>query len=103
VKKRIDIGAEHNDMMTHVIGHISEGDDGISISELARTSVVLLVAGAETTATTLAGALFYLLKNRDVLDRLIHEVRTAFHSDEEVNIMRVGGMMPLFYSLFDRL
>jgi cytochrome P450 len=99
IKKRIDMGAEHKDMMTHVIGHISENDDGISIAELARTSIVLLLAGAETTATTLSGAMFYLLKNPAVLESLTQEIRTTFHSDEEVNIIKASSIVLVFLLL----
>jgi cytochrome P450 len=76
-------------MMTHVIGHISETGDGISIAELASTSFILMLAGSETTATTLAGSMFYLLKNRDILDILAKEIRTTFSSDEDLTIIKV--------------
>jgi cytochrome P450 len=89
VKRRIDMGTDQKDMMTHVIGHISETGDGISIAELASTSFILMLAGSETTATTLAGSMFYLLKNRDILDILAKEIRTTFSSDEDLTIIKV--------------
>jgi cytochrome P450 len=89
VKRRIDMGTDQKDMMTHVIEHISENGDGISTEELAQTSLVLMLAGSETTATTLAGSLFYLLKNRDVLNILLKEIRTAFTSDKDITILKV--------------
>lgn len=47
---------------------------------------LLIVAGSETTATLLSGATYMLLKNPQVLARLTHEVRSAFTSEDEINI-----------------
>jgi cytochrome P450 len=90
VRKRIEMGTTHKDMMTHVIGHISEKGDGISIDELAQTSFVLMVAGSETTATTLAGAMYYLLRNENVLEILNSEIRNAFTSDEDITMAKAS-------------
>jgi cytochrome P450 len=89
VKKRIELGTNQKDMMTHIIGHISEDGDGISLAELAQTSFILMLAGSETTATTLAGAMFYLLKNKHILSILTEEIRGNFESDEDVTIIKV--------------
>lgn len=51
---------------------------------LQENASVLIVAGSETTATTLSGVTYHLLHNPDMLKRLQNEVRGAFSSPEEI-------------------
>lgn len=51
---------------------------------MKETSGILILAGSETTATLLSGAVYYLLKNQEWLTKLQQEVRTAFASDTEI-------------------
>lgn len=46
---------------------------------------VIMMAGAVTTATFLAGVTFYLGHNKAALSRLQHEIRSRFNSLEEIN------------------
>lgn len=46
---------------------------------------VIMMAGAVTTATFLAGVTYYLGHNKAALSRLQREVRTRFNSLEEIN------------------
>lgn len=51
---------------------------------LRENANVLIVAGSETTATTLSGVTYHLLHNENMLKKLQDEVRTAFSSPEEI-------------------
>lgn len=48
-------------------------------------SNALIVAGSETSATTLSGLHYYLLNNPDVYTKLRNEVRGAFKSVDEID------------------
>jgi cytochrome P450 len=89
VTRRIEIASNQTDMMNRIIGHISEDDDGMSIAELSQNAVILMIAGSETSATTLSGSMFYLLKNQGVLDKLTKEIRGHFKSNDDITIMEV--------------
>ncbi|OTA65405.1 cytochrome P450 [Hypoxylon sp. EC38] len=52
----------------------------------------LIVAGSETTATLLSGAVFFLTTHEDKLARLTHEVRSSFKNDKEITLSSVGDL-----------
>jgi cytochrome P450 len=89
VNRRIEKATEEPDVMKHVMGHISEDGDGMSIDELGPNAMVLMLAGSETTATSLAGAMFYLLKSQTVLHKLTEEVRDSFQSSDDITMAKV--------------
>lgn len=64
----------------------------LSFEKLTSNSFILILAGSETTATTLAGATYLLLTHPEVLARLQQEVRTAFKSVDEINIASVNKL-----------
>ena len=53
---------------------------------------VLVVAGSETTATTLTAVLFFLLTNKKAHERLVAEVRNAFENEDEITIASVNKL-----------
>ncbi|KAL1630658.1 hypothetical protein SLS54_000529 [Diplodia seriata] len=57
-----------------------ETGEGFGKQELWGESNTLIIAGSDTTSTTLTGTLFYLLHNPPALARLTAEIRTAFPS-----------------------
>ena len=61
-----------------------ESGKGLSTPELWGEANVLMIAGSDTTATTLASTIFYLVRNPYVMTRLKQEVRKAFDSVEEI-------------------
>ncbi|KAJ3545029.1 hypothetical protein NM208_g2727 [Fusarium decemcellulare] len=77
---------EREDFMSYILRHNDE--KGMTESEIAATSRVLIIAGSETTATLLSGATFYLLTNRDKYEKLVKEIRSSFSSKEGITIER---------------
>jgi cytochrome P450 len=61
--------------------------------ELAAHSNALIVAGSETSATTLSGLHYYLLNNQEAYRKLKEEVRSKFSGPEEVNA-RTAAALP---------
>jgi cytochrome P450 len=65
---------------------------GMSIEELEDTCVQITLAGSETTASLLSAVVYYLLINPSILDTLVKEIRTTFHTEDEINMARTSGL-----------
>lgn len=57
--------------------------------EIENNAVLLLNAGSETTATTLSGVTYLLGTHPHVLAKLTDEVRSAFQSEDEIDLYSV--------------
>ena len=60
------------------------GHSAYSPGELLMEAQLLVIAGADTTTTTLAAVLFYLTRNPLVYARLGQEIRTTFQTVDEI-------------------
>ncbi|KAI8282818.1 isoamyl alcohol oxidase [Colletotrichum sp. SAR11_57] len=63
-----------------------DGESTLSKSEIRAESATLVVAGSDTSSTTLAATLFYLSGNARAYARLCHEIRSTFDSVEDIRI-----------------
>ncbi|KAI8193336.1 hypothetical protein K4K49_010990 [Colletotrichum sp. SAR 10_70] len=63
-----------------------DGESTLSKSEIRAESATLVVAGSDTSSTTLAATLFYLSGNASAYARLCHEIRSTFDSVEDIRI-----------------
>jgi hypothetical protein len=88
LKSRLEIGKGRNDLFEGLARKQEEW--GLSFAKLSRNATVLLLAGSETTATTLSGATYFLLSNPDILNRLKQEIRSTFSCPEEITIASVS-------------
>ncbi|OKL56912.1 hypothetical protein UA08_07745 [Talaromyces atroroseus] len=94
-KERIDARIALLTITPQVLRH-NNGNHGISYQELLGTCRVFLVAGSETTATLLSGAIFYLLQNPESMTRLSCEVREEFPNKDDITMrsVTVSGKLP---------
>ena len=90
VQRRLNLDVERPDFMSHVIRF--NDDKGMSQSEIEATFNIIIVAGSETTATTLSGALNHLIRNPDKLRTLIKEIRTSFPTEEAITLSALRGL-----------
>lgn len=60
--------------------------------EIKATFSIVLLAGSETTATSLSGATYYLLRNPDALQKLTTEIRNAFSKAEDITFNAVARL-----------
>lgn len=61
----------------------------MSFRELNSHARTLINAGSETTATALSAATYFLSQNPEPLAKLTAEVRSAFSSEEEIDLLSV--------------
>ncbi|KAH0370261.1 benzoate 4-monooxygenase cytochrome P450, partial [Aureobasidium melanogenum] len=83
VRRRLQKDSNWPDFLTRIIEEREA--HGISESQIAAHSSDFIIAGSETTATTLSCATYYLLRDPELYDRLRKETRSAFASYEEIN------------------
>ncbi|KAF1983382.1 isotrichodermin C-15 hydroxylase [Aulographum hederae CBS 113979] len=90
VRTRIDNGTDRPDFMSFVLRHNDER--GMSRGEIEATFSTFMIAGSETTATSLSGCTYLLLKNPKVMKRLQEEVRRKFENDEAITLLGVDQL-----------
>ncbi|KAH7329619.1 cytochrome P450 [Stachybotrys elegans] len=90
VMRRMQLGSERLDLIEGLLK--KQEDTNMSVRQISLNASRLIVAGSETTATLLSGAIFLLLTNREKLARLVNEVRSAFANTEEISLSTVNEL-----------
>lgn len=85
VDRRMKSKSNDTDFLSFILKE--NGPHCLNREEIEVDSSILIIAGSETSATILAGATYYLLKNPETLMRLKREVRTEFESENEINFL----------------
>ncbi|KAI1078406.1 cytochrome P450 ClCP1 [Whalleya microplaca] len=98
IMQRMELGVERPDFIE---GLIKKKD--LDMSRMASNAGTLIVAGSETTATLLCGAVFLLTTHPENLQRLVEEVRTSFNSDEEITLTSVSKLTYMLACLNEAL
>ena len=88
---------EYIDLVDKFIQATEKGE--FSMQELYQNSDLLLLAGSETVASTLSGAIFFLTTHKASYDRLAAEVRGAFSQLSEINIRTINQRCPYLVAL----
>lgn len=60
------------------------GNPAYSVDELNAEAMLLIIAGSDTTSTTLSGFWFYLTRHPRVYSKLVEEIRTTFKSADDI-------------------
>ncbi|KAL0939222.1 trichothecene c-15 hydroxylase [Colletotrichum truncatum] len=90
VERRIQLGTPRPDFAESMLK--KKGDESLTKDELYENSNVLIVAGSETTATALSGATYLLTTNPEALEKLTAEVRGAFASESDIDILSTAKL-----------
>ncbi|KAH7142088.1 cytochrome P450 [Dactylonectria macrodidyma] len=61
----------------------------LSYPEILDNSSLLIIAGSETTATTLSAVTYFLATHKEVMNKLAEEVRSIFNSEDEIDLLSV--------------
>ncbi|MCJ1432335.1 hypothetical protein MMC27_001691 [Xylographa pallens] len=89
-EKRLAMKTDRKDFMSYVLRHNDE--KGMTREEIKKTSGLLIIAGSETTATLLSGTTFYLMKNKDIYEKVANEVRTSFNNEGDITFLSVSKL-----------
>jgi len=93
VERRLALGAApggRKDIMTYILRNNDE--KGMSHAEILGNSEALIVAGSETTATTLSGFTYFMSTNPQAFERLQQEVRTAFANEKDITMLSTAQL-----------
>jgi cytochrome P450 len=63
--------------------------------EIQETSGTLIIAGSETSATLLSGAIYYLLKNPFWMAKLQEEIRSSFPQESQITFNSTSQLVTL--------
>ena len=93
--KRANNKALHGrpDFMDSMLKHRGE-KGGLTDDELAANSHILVIAGSETSATTLAAVTYFLLRDQEVMRKATAEVRTTFSSEDDIHFVSASNKLP---------
>ncbi|PNS17594.1 Isotrichodermin C-15 hydroxylase [Sphaceloma murrayae] len=100
VSDRLELGSKRPDYMDTILTHREKETGGMNRTEIDANANVLIIAGSETTATTLSGATYLCLTNPRVLDKVVAEVRSSFKTDEEIDIQS-ASKLEYMLAMFD--
>ncbi|ETS83892.1 hypothetical protein PFICI_05768 [Pestalotiopsis fici W106-1] len=89
VRKRVALESMRPDFMDSMLGEDTDGTPRMSFEELCGNANLLIIAGSETTASTLAGVTALLCTHPDVLSKLCDEVRSRFATDADITLVSV--------------
>jgi averantin hydroxylase len=91
MKERAKRGDDQLDFWDNVLKHQDKGT-GMSFDEMVSNASNLVLAGSETTATLLSGAIYQLCRNPEVLAKVTKEIREAYSSDQEIDLFSTSKL-----------
>ena len=93
IDRRIELGTGRGDFWDEVLAKSDfEKGSGMTRAEMVSNAGLLVLAGSETTATLLSGTTYLLLKHPLVMRKLVNEVRGAFKSEDEIDLVSVNKL-----------
>ncbi len=94
IEQRLRAAHGHGDLISHIMTAKETSDLHMSCDEIEINSMQLIIAGSESLTTALLGTITYLVREPEKLKTLVHEVRTSFHNDEDID---AGSLKNLAY------
>jgi len=92
VRKRMARGVgDRKDFISYIM---KTDGTGLSDVEMERNASTLIVAGSETTATTLSALIYFLLKRPEKYARFTEEIRSTFKGDDEEITLQAASALP---------
>jgi len=82
--KRLSIGANRKDLFYYLSGEELTESERPSMRNVARDGSLTIIAGSDTTSTTLTAVVYYLLPNPDAYVCLQEEVDSAFRVEKSL-------------------
>jgi cytochrome P450 len=93
VKARLSRIPKHPDIMTHVVDYNKANPNGrLSDGETEANSTNIVVTRSATITSALFGAIYHILQNPSILERLVSEIRLKFPSEDMISAKAVASM-----------
>lgn len=86
ILQRLELKTDRPDLITPFLKDMKNSPDKMSLGEIQSTFAIILVAGSETTATTLLGVFYKLASNPQAQRKLSSLLRKLFNSEEEITV-----------------
>ncbi|KAK3291128.1 cytochrome P450 [Chaetomium fimeti] len=91
ITDRLALDTDRADFVQAMTAAKSEDGTILSMEEMTSNARMLVLAGSETTATALSGAVYFLATHPEVQRRLAEEVRSSFATEEEIDLLAVNN------------
>ncbi|KAI0141897.1 isotrichodermin C-15 hydroxylase [Xylariaceae sp. FL1272] len=88
LERRTQLGddTDRRDFFYHLLkARDPETGQGFATPELWAESNLLIIAGSDTTSTSIAATIFYLVRNPTALQKVTNEIRSTFSDVEEIH------------------
>ncbi|KAH8744216.1 trichothecene C-15 hydroxylase [Diaporthe sp. PMI_573] len=92
VRKRLESGSTRPDFVQKMVEGGKNRDHPLSFEKLVANAEVLVVAGSETTASLLSGAIYYLTMNPQYLTKLADEVRSEYKDEADIDLLNTQNL-----------
>lgn len=97
IDQRIESKSERPDFMKFMLENNHAG--GMTRTDIDSNTTLLVLAGSETSATTLTGATYFCLKHPAKMDRLTKEIRGAFGGDPKNITVSSTSKLPYLHAV----
>ncbi|KAI2615921.1 benzoate 4-monooxygenase cytochrome P450 [Hypoxylon sp. NC1633] len=101
VQSRVMRKAERKDFLTRILE--DRDPSVVTDREIAAHASDLVIAGSDTTATTLSAAIYYLLRDQSVMSRLTSEIRSTFKGYTDITYTSTASLPYLRAVLLEAL
>lgn len=91
VHRRLAREPEHEDLWSKILAK-DDQEGGLSMGEHESNASLFMIAGTETTATALSGTLYHLLRNPQMMQQLVDEIRSSFTDFDDVTLEDMARM-----------
>jgi averantin hydroxylase len=91
MRSRIAMGTDRGDFLDTVLEK-QDTSSGLTFNELVSNGSLLVLAGSETTATLLSGAVYQLCKNPSTLRKAVKEIRSTFSSADQIDLFSTAKL-----------
>lgn len=92
VTKRLEKGREAKGVDLWDLVLKQESGKGLTRAEMDLNASLFMVGGTETTATVLSGLTYFILRSPECMTRLATEIRSAFRSEDEMNLESLAAL-----------
>ena len=86
VHSRLNLEKKRDDLIGHVMEQNKVAEDGLTMKEIEGNFNIIILAGSETSGTTLTGVFNNLMRNPSVLSKLVSEIRGTFSEEAQITM-----------------